>query len=115
MNNIKANDILFSDLEEGKDGKLYQKHKKIAFTGSAKEIFNNKIRREYEIENGTILKEISHTFDKEMIFPEDTKKGWFNSNPPDDSEKEKIKNFGHYPDFDPDRGKLSKRLTLLFH
>ena len=112
MNNININDILFSDLIEREDGKLYLKNKKIAFTGSAKEIFNNKIRREYEIENGIILREISHTFDKDMLFPEDTKKGWFNYNPPDDSEKEEIKKFGHYPDFDPDDGKLSKRLTL---
>ena len=55
MNNKKTNNILFSDLALRKDGRLYQNHKNKAFTGSAKEIINNKIRREYEIENGNRL------------------------------------------------------------
>jgi len=107
-----SSNIYFSDLTERSDGLYYQKRKKKPFSGIAKKIHNKKLIREYEIKSGEIIREISHTFDKDRVFPEDTKKGWFNYNPPDDSEKETIKNFGHYPDFDPDRGKLSKRLSL---
>lgn len=104
--------IFFSGLNKRSDGLYYQKRKKKPFDGIAKKIRNKRLIREYEIRAGKIIREISHTFDKDQVFPEDTKKGWFNYNPPDEEEKKEIKNFGQYPDFDPDAGKLSKRLTL---
>ena len=55
---------------------------------------------------------IKNTLAHEVKFPENTKKGWFNYNPPGTKEMEWIKNFGRYPNFDADKGKLSKRLTL---
>jgi hypothetical protein len=105
-------DIYFSDLNLRSNGLYYQKRKKKAFTGKAKEIYKNKLKREYEINEGKLIREISHTFDKDAVFPENTKKGWFNYNPPNEHELNWIKNFGKYPDFDPDDGKLSKRVSL---
>jgi len=106
------NAIGFSDLKQRDGGLYYQKFKRTPFTGTSKEIFNNKLRKEFEIIDGVIKREISHTFDKDAVYPENTRKGWFNYSPPDESELEKIKNFARYPDFDPNAGKLSKRLTL---
>jgi len=108
----EINALFFSDLKKRSNGLYYQKFKRTPFTGTAKEIFNNKLRKEFEIVDGVIKREISHTFDKDIVFPKNTRKGWFNYNPPDESELERIENFGRYPDFDPNVGKLSKRLTL---
>ena len=44
--------------------------------------------------------------------PENTKKGWFNYNPPTSQEMQWIKNFGKYVNFNPNKGKLKDRLTL---
>jgi len=106
------NEVIFSELKRRSDDLYYQPRKRKPFSGIAKKIRNKKLIREYEIRAGEIIREISHTFDKDQVFPEDTKKGWFNYNPPDEQEKKEIKIFGQYPDFDPDAGKLSKRLTL---
>ena len=40
------------------------------------------------------------------------KRFWGNAKPPTTNELAWIKSFGHYPDFAPNHGKLSKRLTL---
>ena len=112
MKTDNEKEVIFSELKIRSDDLYYEPRKRKPFSGIAKKIRNKKLIREYEIRSGEIIREISHTFDKDQVFPEDTKKGWFNYNPPDEQEKEEIKNFGKYPDFDPDAGKLSKRLTL---
>ena len=55
---------------------------------------------------------LKNTLAHEVRFPENTKKGWFNYNPPSFEEMEWIKSFGIYKNFDPNDGKLSDRLTL---
>ena len=40
------------------------------------------------------------------------KRFWGSAKPPTTDELAWIKSFGHYPDFAPNQGKLSKRLTL---
>lgn len=65
-----------------------------------------------ETKNMSNTKEMKHTLAHDVVYPENTKKGWFNYNPPNASELEWIGNFGEYPDFDPNAGKLTDRLTL---
>ena len=58
------------------------------------------------------LNNLKQTLAHDVVFPENTKKGWFNYKPPSTSELEWIKAFGIYPNFDANFGKLSDRLTL---
>jgi|TARA_Y100000034_G_scaffold135929_1_gene209844 hypothetical protein len=58
------------------------------------------------------LPAIKNTLAHDVVFPENTKKGWFNYKPPTEVEMQWIKKFGQYPNFDPDNGKLTDRLTL---
>ena len=58
------------------------------------------------------LENIKETLAHDVVFPENTKKGWFNYNPPTTQEMQWIKNFGKYDNFNPNKGKLKDRLTL---
>ena len=58
------------------------------------------------------LNNLKHTLAHDVVFPENTKKGWFNYKPPSTAELDWIRGFGEYPNFDAHSGKLSDRLTL---
>ncbi|SVD02525.1 uncharacterized protein METZ01_LOCUS355379, partial [marine metagenome] len=54
------NAIYFSDLKQRTDGLYYQESENTAFTGTAKEILENRLRKEIEIVDGVIKREINH-------------------------------------------------------
>jgi len=55
---------------------------------------------------------IKETLSHDVVFPENTKKGWFNYKPPTVAELQWIKSFGRYSNFDPNKGNLRDRLNL---
>lgn len=55
---------------------------------------------------------VQYSLSRQPVFPSQTKKGWFNTNPPDSSELNWIEKFGKYPNFCAEGTSIKNRLRL---